>query len=188
MYPRWCLIAFFWRLGRWFGQTISCSNFWRVTFVALGGQKYQHDDSVGLKKMRVHSLHQYLIPTYMWYKVAHWWTISRGFCKSWRLYDYLNVSWSSTPDFAGCWFEIPILIPNNNEWQLLHGKRIKQLSLIYLSDLYARERHFVQVWKVEEMNLWENPTIFLRISAVVDLHEGSGLIDEQIIMNSITLT
>ena len=47
MYPRWGPIAFFWQLGRWFGQTISPYHFWRVTFVALGGQKSQHDDSLG---------------------------------------------------------------------------------------------------------------------------------------------
>ena len=48
MYPRRGQITFFWRLGRLFGQTISSSNFWRVNFFALGGQKYQHDDSLCL--------------------------------------------------------------------------------------------------------------------------------------------
>ena len=47
MYLRWGLIAFFWRLGRWFGQTVSCCAFWRVTFIILEGQNYHHDDSLG---------------------------------------------------------------------------------------------------------------------------------------------
>jgi len=47
MYLFWGSIAFLWQLGRYFGQIISCCNIWRVTFIALGGQKYQHDDSLG---------------------------------------------------------------------------------------------------------------------------------------------
>ena len=47
MYPSWGPIAFSCHLLRWFGQNISCCHFWRVTFIVLGGQKYQHDDSLG---------------------------------------------------------------------------------------------------------------------------------------------
>lgn len=82
---------------------------------------------------RDHSPHEYLIFNQMWYVVARWWKVSRSCFKDWRFYKYLNVSWRSTPDFAGCWFEIPILILNNNQLQLLDGKGIKQQPLIYLS-------------------------------------------------------
>ena len=40
--------SIFWQLGRWFDQTISCYHFWRVTFIAEGGQNYHLDDSLGL--------------------------------------------------------------------------------------------------------------------------------------------
>ena len=68
--------------------------------------------------MRVHSPNQYLIPAQTWYEAAHWWKVSRVCFKFWRVYKYLNVSWRSTPDFAWCWFQIPILILNNNQPQL----------------------------------------------------------------------
>ena len=82
---------------------------------------------------RDHSPHEYLIFNQMWYAMARWWKVSRSCFKDWRFYKYLNVSWRSMPDFAGCWFEIPILILNNNQLQLLDGKGIKQQPLIYLS-------------------------------------------------------
>ena len=47
MYPSWGPIGFSCHLVRYFGQTISCCHFWRVTFIVLGGQEYQHDGSLG---------------------------------------------------------------------------------------------------------------------------------------------
>ena len=88
----------------------------------------------------------------------------------------------------GCGFEIPILILNNNQPQLLHGKGIKRRSLVYSSALYANERYFVPVWNVIKANLYANSTILSQISAVVDLREESGPITQQIITNSITLS
>ena len=102
--------------------------------------------------MRVHSPHQYLILAQIWYDTAHWWKVSRGCFKVWRFYKYRNVSWRSTTDLTGCWFKIPILILNNNQLQLVHGKGTKQRPLIYLSALYANERSFVPAWKVMEAN------------------------------------
>ena len=93
--------------------------------------------------MRVHSPHQYIILAQIWYEAVHWWKVSRGCFKDWRFYKYLNVSWRSTPDFAGGWFEIPILVLNNNQLQLLDGKGIIQQPLIYPIGLYANERSSV---------------------------------------------
>ena len=137
--------------------------------------------------MHVHSLRQYLISANIWYEMTNWCKVSRACCKGWWFYKYRNFSWRSTPDFSGCWFEIPILILNNNQLQLLNGKGIKQRYLEYPSALCAHERYFVQVWKVMEANRYENSTILSQISVVVDLHEESALVDQQIITNWITL-
>ena len=120
--------------------------------------------------MHVHSLHQYLIPTNIWYEVAHWWKVSRACCKGWWFYKYRNVSWRPTPDFSGCWLEIPILILNNNQLLLLDGKGIKQRPFACLNNLHANERSSVPAWKVIEANRCENSTILSQISAVVDLY------------------
>ena len=111
--------------------------------------------------MHVYSLHQYLIPTNIWYEVTHWWKVSRGCCKGWWFYKYRNVSWRSTPDFSGCWFEIPTLILNNNQLQLLDRKGINQRLLVYPSNFYANKRSPVPVWKGMEANWCENSTIFI---------------------------
>ena len=109
--------------------------------------------------MHVHSLHQYLIPTFKWCEVAHWWKVSRACCKVRRFYEHLNVSWRSTPEFLGCWFEIPILILNNNQRQLLDEKGTKQQPLVYPSALYGHGRSFCtcvesnggkSMWKFDE--------------------------------------
>ena len=47
MNPLWGPITFSCHLVPYFGQTISCCHFWRVTFIVLGGQQYQHDNSLG---------------------------------------------------------------------------------------------------------------------------------------------
>ena len=54
-----------------------------------------------------------------------------------------------------------MLIVNNNQLQLLHGKGIKPRSLVYPSALYAHERSFVPVWKALEASYGENSTIFI---------------------------
>ena len=69
--------------------------------------------------------------------------------------------------------------------QLLDGKVIRRNPLIYLS---GQERSFVPVWKVMEENRCENSTFLSKIAVVVDLHEESVLITQQIITNSITLS
>ena len=151
---------------------MSCCHFFRVTFIAVGGPKYQHDNGF----MHVHSPYQYLILTYMWYMVAHGWNVSRGCFKDWRFCEYRNVSWGSTPDFEGSWFEILMLIMNNIQQQVLEGKSIYRRPLVYPSDLYARERSFVPVCNVMEEKWCENLT-------------SQGLqLNKQITTNSITLS
>jgi len=43
------------------------------------------------------------------------------------------------------------------------------------------------VWEIIEANRYENPAVFLEISVVIDLHEGSGPKKHEIITNSISL-
>ena len=111
--------------------------------------------------MNVHSLHQYLIPTYIWYEVTHWWKVSQGCCIDWRFYEYRNVSWRSTPEIAGCQFEMQILIMDNKESQKLHGKGTKQRLLVQPRDIYAHEIFVVLVWTGIEMKWHENCHGFL---------------------------
>ena len=42
---------------------MSCCHFWRVTFVVLGGQNYQHDDSLG-SCTSIHLISTLFPPTY----------------------------------------------------------------------------------------------------------------------------
>ena len=102
--------------------------------------------------MRVHSPNQYLVAAQTWCDAVHWWKVSRVCCKDWWFCEYMhrNVSWRSTRDFAECWFEIPILILNDNESQLLDGKGIKRQSLMKMSGICAHGRSFVPVRKVME--------------------------------------
>ena len=165
---------------------MSCCHFWRVTFIVLGGQKYQHDDSLGSWTF-IHYISTSFPPTCD----VRWLIDGKFHALAAKVGDFIciamfrggrrQISW-------GCWFEIPILILNNNQLQLLHGKGIKQKPLVYPIGLYASGRSFVPVWKAMEANRCENSTILSQISVVVDLHEESGLITQQIITNSITLS
>ena len=96
--------------------------------------------------MHIHSLHQHIIPAQVWYEVAHWWKVSRRCCEGWWFYEYLNVSWRSTPEIAGCWFQIPILILNDKESQLLNWKGIKCRDFVYWREACVQEMLFVMAW------------------------------------------
>ena len=76
-----------------------------------------------------------------------------------------------------------MLVTNDKKSQILRGKGIKRRSLAYEIGRYANERSSVLVWKVVEANRCEKSTFFSQISVVVDLHEESGLIDQQVIAN-----
>ena len=187
MHPLWCLIAFSCHLVRQFGPTISCCHFWRTHFIVLRGQKYQHDDCLG-PCASIHLICTLFSPTFD----MRWLIYGKYRGVAAKVGDFFICIWmfrgSRRQISPGCWFEIPILILNNNQPQLLNGKGIKHRPLVYLSNLYANERSFVPVWKVMEANRCENSTILSRISAVVDLHEESGPITQQTITNAMTLS
>ena len=83
-------------------------------------------------------------------------------CKDWWFCECRNVSWRSTPDFAGWRFEILILILNDNESQLLNGEGIIRRELIYMREFYDHGRSFIfiPVWNVMEAKWSENLTIW----------------------------
>ena len=165
---------------------MSCCHFWRVTSVVLGGPKYQHDDSLG-SCTSIHYTSTLFPPTYD----MRWLIDGKLRALAAKVGDFTSI-WmfrgGRRQNLPGCWFEIPILILNNNQLQLLHGKDVKQRTLIYPIGLYASERSSVPVWKAMEANRCKNSTILSQISAVVDLHEEAGPITQQIITNSITLS
>ena len=84
-----------------------------------------------------------------------------GMLKWWWFCEHLCSSWRSTPDIAGCWFQIPILILTDKKSQLLHGKGIKCRSLTYMSKLYAQEMLFVMVWAGNERGWCGKYFVFL---------------------------
>ena len=81
----------------------------------------------------------------------------------------------------------PIIILNDIDIQLLHGKGIKRRLLGYPSDWNGRGMCLVLVWEIIEANRYENLVIFLQISVAIDLHEESRFIAEGISTNSISL-
>ena len=89
-----------------------------------------------------------------------------------------------TPELAVCPIHVPtILILNDNQPQLFDGKGTTRRSLVHPSGLYAHERSFVLVWTVMEENRYEKSTVLSKITMVVDLHEESGTIDQQVNAN-----
>ena len=157
MHPLWGLIAFFCHLVRQFGQTMSCYHFWRVTFVVLGGPKHQHDDSLG-SCTSIHYTSTLFPPTYD----MRWLIDGKLRALAAKVGDFTSI-WvfrgGRRQNLPGCWFEIPILILNNNQLQPLHGKGIKRRPLIYPIGLYANEMSSVPVWKVMEAYWCENSTV-----------------------------
>ena len=186
MYPLWGPIAFSCHLVQLFGQTISCRHFWRVTFIVLGGQKYQHDDSLG-PCTSIHYIGTLFSPSYD----IKWLIDGKFRALAANVGDVTSIAMfrgGRRQISPGCWFKTPILILNNNQPQLMHGKGIKQRPFVYPSSNYANERSLVPAWEVMEANWCENSTILSWISAVVDLHEESGPVIQQIITNSIILS
>ena len=80
-----------------------------------------------------------------------------------------------------------IIILNDKDIQLLHGKDIKRRLLVSPSDWNGRGMCLVLVWEIIEANRYENLVIFLKISVAIDLHEGSRFIAQGIFTNSISL-
>ena len=81
----------------------------------------------------------------------------------------------------------PIIILNDIDIQLLHGKGIKMRLLVYPSDWAGQDMCLVLVWEIIKADRYENPVVFLEISVAIDLHEESRFIAEDLFTNSISL-
>ena len=90
-------------------------------------------------------------------------------------------------DFEQELLRLPIILLNDMDIQLLHGKGIKRRLLVSSSDWNGLNMCLVLVWEIIEANRYGNLVIFLEISVAIDLHEGSGPINHQLITNSISL-
>jgi len=74
---------------------------------------------------------------------------------------------------------LPIILLNDKDIQLLHGKGIKRRLLVYPSDWAGRDMCLVLVWEIIKADRYENPVVFLEISVAIDLHKGSGPINHK---------
>ena len=82
---------------------------------------------------------------------------------------------------------MPIILFNDKDIQLMHGKAIKRRLLASPSDLAGRDMCLVIVWEIIEADRYENHIIFLPISMLIGLHEEPRYIAQRIITNSISL-
>ena len=90
-------------------------------------------------------------------------------------------------DFERRQLRLPIILLNDIDIQLLHGKGIKRRLLVYPSDWAGRDMCLVLVWEIIKADRYENPVVFLEISVAINLHKGSGPINHEVITNSISL-
>ena len=133
------------------------------------------------------SLLLHIIFAQVWYETGQWRKVIRFPCKSWRFSGYLNTSWRSVLDFERRQLRLPIILLNDIDIQLLHGKGIKRRLLVYPSDWAGRDMCLVLVWEIIKADRYENPVVFLEISVAIDLHKGSGPINHEVITNSISV-
>ena len=82
---------------------------------------------------------------------------------------------------------MPIILLNDKDIQLMHGKAIKRRLSASPSDWAGRDMCLEIVWEIVEADRYENLIIFLQISMVIDLHEEPRYIAQGIITNSISL-
>ena len=135
----------------------------------------------------IQSLLLHIIFAQIWYATGQWRKVIRFPCKSWRFSGYLNTSWRSVLDFERRQLRLPIILWNDIDIQLLHGKGIKRRLLVYPSEWNGCGMCLVLVWEILEANRYESPVDFLQILAAIDLHEESRFIAEGIFTNSISL-
>jgi len=135
----------------------------------------------------IQSLLLHIIFDQIWYTTGQWRKVIRFPCKSWPFAGYLNTSWRSVLEFELRLLRLPILLLNDMDIQLLHGKGIKRRLLVYPSNWNGRGMCLVLVWEIIEANRYENPVVFLQISVAIDLHEESRFIAEDLFTNSISL-
>ena len=108
------------------------------------------------------SLLLHIIFAQVWYETGQWRKFSRFSWKSWWFGGYLNVSWRSVLDFERRQPRLPIILLNDKDIQLLHGKGIKRRLLVYPSDWAGRHICLVLVWEIIEANRYENPSFFCK--------------------------
>ena len=133
------------------------------------------------------SLLLHIIFAQVWYDTGQWRKVIRVSYKSWRFSGYLNASWRSVLEFELRLLRLTIILLNDIDIQLLHGKVIKRRLVINPGDWNGPGMWLVLVWEIIEANRYENLVIFLEISLAIDLHEGSSFIVEGIFTNSISL-
>ena len=137
----------------------SLSKVGLLHFGWLGCQKYQHDDNL-CPWASIHLISILFPPIY-----DKRWLIDGKFRGVSAMVDgFMSIAMfrgGRRQISPGCWFEIPILILNNNQLQLLDRKGINQRLLVYPSNFYANKRSPVPVWKGMEANWCENSTIFI---------------------------
>ena len=75
-------------------------------------------------------------------------------------------------DFERRQLRLPIILLNDIDIQLLHGKGIKRRLLVYPSNWNGRGMCLVLVWAIIEANRYAYPVIFLQISVAIDLDGG----------------
>ena len=126
------------------------------------------------------SLLLHIIFAQICYASGQWRKVIRFPCKSWRFSGYLNISWRSVLEFERRQLRLPIILLNDIDIQLLHGKGIKRRLLANPSDWNGRHMCLVLVWEIIEANRYENLVVFLQISVAIDLHEESRFITEGI--------
>ena len=120
-------------------------NFWRVTFIVLGGQKCQHDDSLG-SCTSIYYISTLFPPTY-----GMRWLIDgkfRGVAS--KIGGFMSIAMfrgGRRQNLRGAESKFQYWILNNNQPRLLHRKGIKLRSLINPSDFYARGFLFVPTWE-----------------------------------------
>ena len=141
------------------------------TFYRSGRSKLPPWGKIGT--ITVQSLFLYIIFAQVWYGTGQWRKVSRFSCKSWWFSRCLNVSWRSVLEFELRLLRLPLMILNDMDIQLLHGKGIKMRLLVYPSDWAGRDMYLVLACEIIEEKRFENPVDFLHISAAIDLHEES---------------
>ena len=87
--------------------------------------------------------------------------------------DGTRFIWRSVLEFELRLLRLPIMILNDMDIQLLHGKGIKMRLLVYPGDWAGRDMYLVLACEIIEEKRFENPVDFLHISAAIDLHEES---------------
>ena len=80
------------------------------------------------------SLLLHIIFAQVWYETGQWRKVIRFSYKSWRFSGYLNASWRSVLEFELRLLRLPVMVLNDTDIQLLHGKGIKRRHLIFSSD------------------------------------------------------